>query len=244
MEITYQPVIDLQTGRLVKCEAFCRPPEAGVDLDAFVTSAELNGSLRSFTDRVLDRVIGDWQKQGPASLDLSINLSVADLAEHDLVKRVEKACKRHRFDVTRLWFEIDDRAQSIVDPGMLGNIAKLSGLGVRFSIDSFGDDIAQTTPYELQNLRIHEVKFDARYVRDADENMAHRNIIVSIVGMGRDLRIAVGVKGVNRENIAALMARLGVSLGQGYFFARPTSPATIVSLVERMTLAGPLPIGR
>ncbi len=95
----------------------------------------MNGSLQEYTNRVLDAVLADWQKHGPQAVDLCVNLTVADLGEHDICKRVEKARKRHKFDPKRLWFEIDDRVQAIVDPASLANIAYFTKLGVRLSID-------------------------------------------------------------------------------------------------------------
>lgn len=244
MEISYQPVLNFQTGRLVKCEAFCRPREAGIDLGAFVAAAEMHGSLREFTDRVFDNVFADWRRHGSPDLDLSVNLSVADVAESDIVRRVERACKKHRFDPKGLWFEIDDRVQSMFEKDSLANLTSLASLGIRFSIDSFGHELAQTTCLELQNMGASEVKIDGRYVRDADENMNHRNLITTVVGMARDLRIVTVAKSIERENIAALMVRLGVSHGQGYYFARPTSASAIVALVERMANASAFPSGR
>ncbi|GAC1459560.1 MAG: hypothetical protein NVS2B8_19070 [Vulcanimicrobiaceae bacterium] len=244
MEISYQPIVELKTGLVVKCEALCRPPEAGLDLGAFVASAEMNGSLHEYTDRVLDSVLANWRKHGPASIDLSLNLTVADLVERDILGRVEKACKRHRFDPRHLWFEVDDRLQAIVDPATLGNVAKLAKLGVRFSIDSFGDELTQATQYEVQSLQIAEVKINGRYVRDADENMEHRTAIATIVKMGQALRVDVCVKSVERENIASLMARMGATHAQGYYFARPMPAETVAALVTRMAQDGPLSSGR
>ncbi len=244
MEITYQPILHVPTGRVVKCEALCRPPEAGLDLGAYVVSAEMNGSLHEYTNRVLDAVLADWQKHGPPTIDLSVNLTVADLGEHDICKRVEKACKRNKFDPKRLWFEIDDRVQALVDPASLANVACLTKLGVRLSIDGFGAELTQATHYEVQSLGVREVKVDGRYVRDADVNMNHRNVISAVVVMGSDLRVDVAVKNVERESIATLVARLGVSHAQGYYYARPTSASTVSALVERMLRSGPLPIGR
>lgn len=243
MDITYQPIVTLQTGRIEKCEALCRPPEASADLATFVVSAEMNGSLRAYTDRVFDGVFADWQHSGPPAVDLSVNLTVADLGETDLAKRVAKACHRHGLDPKRLWFELDDRAQSIADPATLETMSQLASLGVRLSIDSFGDDLTQTTHYEVARLPVAELKIDGRYVRDADENIRHRNVITGVVQLARDLRLHVAAKGIERENIAALMLRLGCTHGQGYYFGRPAA-AKVVALLVTTTLASPRPDGR
>lgn len=244
MDITYQPILNLKTGRIDKCEAFCHPPEAGADIAAFFMSAEMNGSLRGFTDRVLDSVLPDWQKHGSPTTDVSINLTVGDLAESDLAKRVEKACKKHRLDPKRLWFEVDDRAQILVDPVALKTMSQVHSLGVRFSIDGFGDELSQTTHYEVDRLPVSEIKIDARYVRDADENMRHRNVVMASVTLASDLCLTVCAKSIERENIAALVRRLGCTHGQGFYFARPTAAGVVAALVAKMAEAGPLPSGR
>ncbi len=244
MDISYQPIVNLQTGRIDKCEALCHPPEAGPDIAAFYMFAEINGSLRGYTDRVFDSVFSDWQKHGSPTIDVSLNLTVGDLAEIDLVKRVEKACKKHRMDPRRLWFEVDDRAQAILDPATLESMAQLTELGIRFSIDGFGDELSQTTHNDVGRLPIAEIKIDARYVRDADENMRHRNVVITSVALAKDLRLRVSAKSIERENIAALMRRLGCTHGQGFYFARPTTARVVASLVEKMAQAGPLPSGR
>ncbi len=222
-----------------RCEALCRPPEADADLAAYVASAERNGTIKEYNARVLDESLADWCKNGPKSVGLSINLSVLNLSEPDLVKRIEKALKKHRLEGRLLWFEFDDRARSINDAAMLATLAGLRGLGVRLSIDSFGDDFTQATLYEIARLTIHELKVDARYVRDADENMSHRNIITATVGVAQHLRIRVSAKGIETESIAALMLRLGCTHGQGFYFARPMAARAVTALVAEMARSGP-----
>lgn len=244
LEITYQPILDLATGKIVKCEALCRPREAGADLAAYVEAAERDGSIRSFNARVIDGVIADWHKNGPPNVDVSINLSVTNLIEADLVKRIEKALKKNRFEGKNLWFEVDDRARAVDDPSSLKALLELGKIGVRFSLDSFGDDFTQATLYELQRLAIGELKVDGRYVLDADLNMRHRGVITATVALAKHLGIGVCAKGIESESVAALMLRLGCTLGQGFYFARPVSAAVVSELVDKMAHGRPMRTGR
>ncbi len=244
LEITYQPILNLATGLIEKCEALCRPPEAGNDLAAFVDAAERDGTIKAFNARVIDGVFADWHKANVPGVGLSVNLRVANLAEVDLVKHVEKALKKNRLAPGTVWFEFDDRAQSLNDLGMIATLGALRKLGIRLSIDSFGDDFTQTTLYEIERLDIGELKVDGRYVRDADENMRHRGVITATVELAKHLRIGVSAKGIESESIAALMRRLGCTHGQGYYFARPMGGRVLATLVEKMARAGPMPSGR
>ncbi|GAC1614128.1 MAG: hypothetical protein NVS4B5_02340 [Vulcanimicrobiaceae bacterium] len=242
LEITYQPILNLTTGRVEKCEALCRPQEAGADLAFYVDGAERDGTIKQFTERVIDETLADWRKSGPPKVALSLNLSVTNLSEPDIVKRIEAALKKHRFPANALWFEFDDRAQSINDLRILTVLTSFNKLGIRLSIDSFGDDFTQATLYEVQRLAVAELKVDGRFVRDADENIRHRNLIKATVSLAQQLRIGVSAKGIESEKIAELMLRMGCTHGQGFYFARPMS--AVAALVEKQTPSGPAPSGR
>lgn len=233
LDITYQPMLDLRRGLIDKCEVLARAHEAGADLAAYIASAERDGTIKDYTDRVIDKALADWIRNGAANVGLSINLSVLNLGEPDFVRRVAKKLKRHRFESTRLWFEFDDRAQATDDSAMLRTMSELAGLGVRLSIDGFGDDFTQATLYEAQRLPIAELKIADRYVRDADENMRHRNVITTTVRLANRLGIGTSAKGIERESIAALVTRIGCTHGQGYYFARPTDARTVATLSKR-----------
>jgi len=244
LEITYQPIVNLATGFIDKCEALCRPPGAGVDLAAYVAEAERTGSIQQFNERVIDETLADWRNNGPQNVALSINMSVTNLSEADLVQRIEKALVKHRFEAKRLWFEFDGRAQSTDDAAMLARLAELNKLGVRLSIDSFGAEFTQATLYEVERLHVGELKVDGRYVRDADADMRHRDVITATVKVAQHLHIGVSAKGIENESISALMLRLGCTHGQGYYFARPMDAGAIGALVDELARSGPLPTGR
>lgn len=244
LAISYQPILNLKTGLIEKCEALCRPREAGADLGAFFDSAERDGSIKQFNEQILNEVFADWLKNGSKRIAVSINLSVANLSEPDLLNRIEKALKKQRFDPNNLWFEIDDRAQSLTDQTVLQALREIKKLGIRTSIDSFGHEFSQATLYEVEAIGVSELKVDGRYVRDSDENMRHRGVVTSTVDLAKHLRIGVSAKGIESESIAALMLRLGCTHGQGYYYARPMGSSVLAAIVEKMANAGPLPGGR
>lgn len=204
---------------------------------SYVEAAERDGSIKQYTDQVLEVTLKDWRSVGRAGVGLSVNLAYGNLAETDLPKRVQKALKRHRIDPGALWLEVDARAQLISDP-MPVTMRRLADLGVRFSIDSFGEDYSASTLYEVGRLPVAELKVDPRFVADADTNMTHRNFIAHTISMAQQQRVSVSAKGIERENIAALMARLGLTYGQGYYFARPVSVAAVGAVCDAPHEAG------
>jgi diguanylate cyclase len=241
MIVNYQPVIDLASGNVAKVEVLSRSDSPGQSISDMVRNAEKSGDIKKMTDRVMDMAFAEWHKYGRPSIALSINLSLHNLDEKDLAKRVVHALKKHKVDPKSLWFEIDEKAQKLTNGLWLSRMRELASVGVRFSVDSFGaGELSQATVYDLDRMPIAELKIDGRVVADADSNMDHRNDIVSAVQMARQLHLATSAKGIERSEIAGLVARMGCTYGQGYFFARPLPIGTLSSAIEsyRSPLAG------
>jgi len=241
MIVNYQPVIDLAGGHVAKVEVLTRASALGQTIADVVQSAEKTGDIRKMTDQVMDVSFSEWRKYGRPEIALSLNLSLRNLDEKDFPKRVMRALKKHRFDSKMLWFEIDEKAQKLTNGAWLERMRELASVGVRFSVDSFGaGELSQATIHDLGRMAIAELKIDGHVVADADHNMSHRNDITATVNMARQLNLATSAKGIERAEIAGLIARMGCTYGQGYFFARPLPIGTLSSGISsyRSTFAG------
>jgi EAL domain-containing protein (putative c-di-GMP-specific phosphodiesterase class I) len=233
MIVNYQPVIELASGKVAKVEVLARPDAPGQRISDVVRSAEQSGHIKRMTDQVLDISLGEWRKVGRPEVAISINLSLHNLDEKDLPKRVVKALKRHRIEPKALWFEIDEKAQQLTNGEWIARMKELASIGVRFSVDGFGAaELTQATVYDLGRLPIAELKIDGLVVADSDSNMQHRGDITASVQMARQLHLATSAKGVERQEIASLISRLGCTYGQGYYFARPVPMSAIAVAID------------
>jgi EAL domain-containing protein (putative c-di-GMP-specific phosphodiesterase class I) len=236
MIVNYQPVIALASGKVAKVEVLSRPDSPGQRVADMVKTAEASGDIKQMTDRVIDIALGEWRKAGRTNVAISINLSLRNLDEKDLPKRIMKALKKHHIEPASLWLEIDEKAQGIHNPAWIDRMQELASTGVRFSVDSFGSEITQATMYDLDRLPIAELKLDGPVVADCDSNMDHRGHITIAVQMARELKLATSAKGIERAEIAGLVTRLGCTYGQGYFFGRPLPIATVVAAIDGFTM--------
>jgi len=243
LNLVYQPVVELASGAVAKVEAFCRPTEPGGRVSDMIAEAERFGGIKKLAERSLDAALDDWHRIGRGWVDLSVNLSLLNLDEPDLPKRVSRALSKHRFEPTKLWFELDESVQSIGDKRRVDCMLEVRKLGVRFSADSFGTDVSQSTFYDIGRLPIGELKVDGSIVADADSNMEHRREIVSAVSMAKQLKLNVSAKGIERGDIAGLMKRLGCTYGQGYYFARPVGADVLGEVIDDVQRTAPPSIG-
>ncbi|MDB5621602.1 MAG: hypothetical protein JWR39_165, partial [Devosia sp.] len=101
------------------------------------------------------------------------------------------------------------------------NIDQLKELGIDVEIDDFGTGYASIV--SLQRLRPRRLKIDRQLVRPITAEPAQRQLLASIVDIGKSMGIQVVAEGVETLEQAALLRELGCDILQGYAFARPMS---------------------
>ena len=236
MRILYQPIVDVSSGAVVKAEALCRlgTAEHPQEPAEFIPYAEESGLMRGLTDRVVEQALADWKALGrSAPAGLSLNLSLKNLEEPDLAERVSAALRKAGISPTVVWFELGEGVQLRSDRE-LATMKRVAALGVQFSIDSFGLGLSTFSHYELQRLpQLHELKIDARFVRDMDVDMEHRRRVASVIDLARNMGLSTVAKGVERAEVARLLARMGCSCAQGFYYGEPCEPGVLRELLER-----------
>ncbi|MEN2785219.1 putative bifunctional diguanylate cyclase/phosphodiesterase [Sphingomonas qilianensis] len=232
LRLVYQPRIDLASGQCLGAEALLRwqhPRLGDVPPSEFIPIVEQTSIVRQTTRWVLNTAIAQLAAWGKANvaLQLSVNISAANLDEPDFAARVQLTLLRHRVAADRLELEITESA-------VLGNSAMaqtqletLAACGVRLAIDDFGTGYSSLA--YLQRLPTKVVKIDQSFVRDLADKASDRMLVQSMIGLSHGLGYRVVAEGVETPAAAAILRELGCEEAQGYFFARP---------MEAMDLAG------
>ena len=101
------------------------------------------------------------------------------------------------------------------------NIDQLKELGIEIEIDDFGTGYASIV--SLQKLRPARLKIDRQLVDPILDDIGQRQLLASIVDIGKSMGIEVIAEGVESMAHAAILTELGCDILQGYAFARPMS---------------------
>ncbi|MFM7534537.1 MAG: putative bifunctional diguanylate cyclase/phosphodiesterase [Acidimicrobiales bacterium] len=228
LDLFYQPKANLETGRLTGAEALLRwkHPELGyVPPDEFVTLAEQTGLINRLTDTVLRRGIGQagrWAREG-LDLGLSLNVSVANLADDGLPQRVRALLEQHAVDPARITLEVTE-TDIMRDPQRTTQVlARLDQLGVRLSIDDFGTGYSSLA--YLKRIPVRELKIDKCFVSDLETNHSDLVIARTVIGLATNLSISTVAEGVESQGTWDILESLGCHQAQGYLLGRPM-PAT------------------
>jgi diguanylate cyclase (GGDEF)-like protein len=220
----YQPQFDARTHDLVSVEALARwqHPRLGLQTpDVFLEIAEDLNVLSTIDRLLLDQALADlrrWDASGLHVPRASVNVSLRRLHDENLIEGL----KQRQIEPGRIAFEL---VESIYldeqDAVVAWNIDQLKELGIDVEIDDFGTGYASIV--SLQRLRPRRLKIDRQLVRPITAEPAQRQLLASIVDIGKSMGIQVVAEGVETLEQAALLRELGCDILQGYAFARPMS---------------------
>lgn len=225
LRLVYQPRIDLATTRCVGAEALLRwrhPTLGEISPAEFIPLVEQTSLARAVTQWVLDAGMDQlayWAAQG-ISLTLSINISAANLAEPDLIQRIQLGLLKRHLRPDQLEVELTESAIMDQPEQALGMLRELASTGTCVAIDDFGT--GQSSLAYLQRLPAQVVKIDQAFVRDLVQDHGSDFVLVeTMIGLAHKLGFRVVAEGVETPEAAAILAEAGCEEAQGFLFARP-----------------------
>jgi PAS domain S-box-containing protein len=230
IEVHYQPIVEMATGRIVEFEALARwiHPERGpIHPAEFVPIAEASGTIGPLTQYVLERALRDVAALRAWAEDarIAVNLSTRDVRDVAIVDRVRDAIARSRL-ADALTLEITESAVMSDGRGVVATLEGLRALGVRLAIDDFGTGYSSLS--YLQRLPVQQLKIDRSFVR-ALRVRSGASIVRAILDLGRTLDLDVVAEGVEDEAGWHRLVLMGCGRAQGYHIVRPMPLADAVS---------------
>ncbi len=222
--LCYQPKLDLKHGHVRQAEALLRwqhPTLGQVSPAEFIPLAERTGSMGSLTLWVIEEAIrqsAEWAQRG-LLIQLSVNISVDDLADDDLAIRVTALLARYQVDAEQLIFEITESAIMHNPQQALNVLEQLRGCGISLSVDDFGTGYSSLA--QLQRLPVQELKIDQSFIRNLDSTSGDGVIVRSTIEMSHNLGLRVVAEGVEFAPSLKLLKQWNCDTAQGYLISRP-----------------------
>ena len=239
-ELHYQPQVDLETGRLTGIEALIRwrRPGSGdgsdsqvVSPDDFIPVAEDTGLIIPIGHWVVKEACRQaklWQEEGYPPVTMSVNISVVEFRQQDLVERIQEVLGET--GLAAEWLELEVTESIVADD--IERITKvldeLKVLGIGVAIDDFGTGYSSLS--YLTRLPFDKLKIDQSFVRNTDrQNWA---IVRAVVQLARSLELKIVAEGVETMESMHQLRDLGCHIGQGYYFSRPVPATEFVEYLE------------
>jgi EAL domain-containing protein (putative c-di-GMP-specific phosphodiesterase class I) len=217
--LVYQPVVALKEGDLHHFEALARF-EPGASPGPSICLAEELGLISDLDLAVARKVAVVLADQKP-NIEIAANVSAASLMQPSFQKALAALTEHDARLRPRLLLELTE-THCLTDLEAADRaIQGLRRLGHPVCLDDFGAGHASLD--YLRRLEVDFIKFDGRYIRTLTAGSRDEVILKHMVGLCRELRIGTIAEMIETAETARLAEGIGLGLGQGWFFAKPSA---------------------
>jgi predicted signal transduction protein with EAL and GGDEF domain len=229
----HQPKVHANYGTLVGAEVLMRwhHPQRGVVQPAdFIATAERTGAIRELTHFAVKAALVECARW-PVDLGVAVNLAPALLGDDEIVRVVCDALALFAVEPRRLTLEITESGLARDRDRAFSILSDLRRTGVRISIDDFGTGYSSFSHF--RDIPADELKIDRSFVAHMRERDADQRIVKSIIDIGHNFAMKVVAEGVEEDDDATLLKRLGCDYLQGYSIAKPMPARDFRAWVDR-----------
>jgi diguanylate cyclase (GGDEF)-like protein len=221
LSIFFQPLVDLETGRIRSFEALVRwfhPEKGELRPDEFIPVAEETGAIIT---------LGNWitaqaakaAAQWPADITIAVNLSPVQIKAPGAALGMLGALREAKLPPSRLELEITETVLLDHSQNTENFISELADAGVRFALDDFGTGYSSLG--YLNKYPFSKIKVDRSFVSGINQGKKSDAIIRAVSGMGATLGMEIVAEGLETIEQVRAVSEAGCTLGQGYYFSRP-----------------------
>lgn len=235
IKLHYQPKISLSSGKIIGVEALSRwhhPQDGVLSPFVFIDLIEHSGKVQEFGRYVIKQSIkqlATWQNMG-INTPIAINLSPYNLLDPGLVAFTSEQLKAFGVPANRLEVELTENETSLNIANIRQPLESLKALGVVLALDDFGTGMSSLS--YVANLNVNIIKIDRAFVSDMHTNDKHLAIVSAAITLSQSLGCKVVAEGIELEEHANMLLKMGCDYGQGYLFSKPISSDAMTDMLK------------
>lgn len=238
LALHYQPIINLRSGKVEGFEALMRweHPERGfISPGVFIPVAEETGLIVSASCWALKEACSALRRIENRTghnddLFMSVNFSSEDFASENFVETVYNTLSASDVRAKQVHLEITERVLMGQPENARDTLEMCRKAGMGIAIDDFGTGYSSLS--YLHYFPIDTLKIDRSFVMGMTKDENSLQLVKSIIGLGKNMRMKIIAEGVETEQEAVTLSGLGCDLAQGYHFSRPLSEKEVTTLLR------------
>ena len=226
----FQPKLDLQTGKVIACEALIRWQKDGrlISPISFIPVAEETGIIIPIGRWVIEqscKVLREWQKKYNYAIPIAINVASQQFADASLVPDIKQMALRYQIQPELLEIEITETSLMNDIELAIAKLEQLKSAGFGIAVDDFGTGYSSLS--YLRHLPITTMKIDRCFVSDLPGDSA---IASTILMLGKQLNLTIVAEGIENEQQLDWLKENQCQVGQGFYFSQPLPQAEFEAL--------------
>lgn len=233
----YQPIVSLATNRLEGFEALLRwnhPTRGSVSPTEFIPIAERTGFINLLGEWVIGeagRQLEEWSALPEADgIWISVNVSIVQLMQPDLVERIARLIGETGLDPHRLVLEVTESGVMENPASICDRLMQLRVMGIRIGLDDFGTGYSSLS--HLRQIPADCLKIDRSFVQRLGRGRDNSSIAGSIAGLAHQLGLRVIAEGIETAEQLEGVRAFRCEYGQGFLFSKPLSAPEAAELLE------------
>jgi diguanylate cyclase (GGDEF)-like protein/PAS domain S-box-containing protein len=241
--LMYQPVIELDTGRVSGVEALIRwiHPERGLvpPLD-FIPLAEETGLIVPIGRWVLQEACAyaaALHERFPTEprLHMAVNLSAKQLARAEIIDDIRGIVSDTGLDPSTLILEITESVMMADMELSIARLTELKSLGVLIAIDDFGTGYSSLN--YVRRFPVDILKVDKSFIDGVSEGGESSALTAAVIELAGILNLKPVAEGIERLEQLERLLELHCALGQGFYFAKPLETGNLEQMLgERLSM--------
>ena len=239
LDVFYQPVVDVKTGRTVWFEALVRWKHADRGLllpGEFIQLADETGliiDLDRLVMRKASRQLVEWQNQFPNDppLGVSVNISGKHISQPDFVEYIVQTLLETGLNAASLNLEITENAVMGNFDIFLQVLDELQKYGIQVQIDDFG--VGYSSLNYLSHYSIKVLKIDRSFISRITKDRDYLKIVQAIIKLTHGLGLTVVAEGVETKEQLAQLNQLDCEYIQGKLISMPVDEQIICALMQK-----------
>jgi diguanylate cyclase (GGDEF)-like protein/PAS domain S-box-containing protein len=232
LELYYQPLVNLQSGRIAGCEALLRwrsPKHGMVPPLEFIPVAEETGLINPIGEWAL-RTACKEAVRWPSHVSVAVNISPVQFRNPGLALTVLASLTASGLPANRLELEVTESVLMQNNEMTLTTLHQIRDLGVRISMDDFGTGYSSLS--YLRRFPFDKIKIDQSFIGDLSKDDQALAVVRAILTLASSLKMATTAEGVETVEQKNLLSSLGCDQMQGHLFSAPRPAKQIEQLLN------------
>jgi len=221
IEPYYQPMKDVNTGKIYKYEVLARGVDKGEVINPvyFLKSAEKLGLITTITRTIIKKSFEFFKDN---EIEFSINLTEKDLIDESFIMYLENHIYQYQIEPSRVTFEILENITVIKNADTIKEmINTLRSMGFKTAVDDFG--VENSNLSRFLDMHFDFIKIDGVFIKDLVTNKKNQMLTKAIVSLAKSLEMKTVAEYVKDAETYELIKDIGVDLAQGYYIGKPSS---------------------